>query len=349
MRSTDGRSTDRRSPGLDALRVLACAMVLLYHLRTVLHLDLGPLGAWADHGDTGVFLFFTLSGYLLYKPFVRGVVDLRIYAIRRAARILPGYWLALIGLAVFTRSQLPIQHPLAYATITASYDVSNFGFMHIAWTLAAEIGFYIVLPLLAVLARGREIAVLIAAALASVAFGTFVLLNLAPGNEWLLFSLPVVFYQFVPGMILAVVEVRQPRAFARLAGPVPLLAGVAILTWSLTPSPTGLELRSGVGAAILMGWLIQHRVPFARPLSFLGGMSYAVYLWHVDVLATFGLIGLVLVLAAATASWVFLERPVLRWAERFTNGLRERAPERPTERHTDQPATDPVRPISIVN
>jgi peptidoglycan/LPS O-acetylase OafA/YrhL len=327
--------TPGRRAGLDALRAGACLLVLLYHLRTVVHADLGPLNTYADHGDTGVFVFFALSGYLLYKPFVRGTVDLREYAIKRAARILPGYYLALLALAVFTQNPLLFAHPIPYATLTATYDLSLWGFMRVAWTLAAEVGFYIALPVLAVLARGREIPGLLASAAASIAYGAFVLLSLGPSNQWLVWSLPVVFYQFIPGMLLAVVEVKHRRAFAALAHPAALVLGTAILVWGLTPSPIGLELRSGVGAAIVMGWLVQHRVPWTSGFAFLGGMSYAVYLWHVDLLRTFGVPGLVLVLVGAAASWVLVERPILGWAHRIGTGLSRPA----TPRLAEVPST----------
>ena len=111
-------TNDDRSAGLDALRSIACLLVVVFHLRTMLTVDFGPLNPVIEGGNSGVFLFFALSGYLLYRPFLRGNVDLRSYAIKRAARILPGYFVALVALVALTRNPLAFQHPLPYLTIT---------------------------------------------------------------------------------------------------------------------------------------------------------------------------------------------------------------------------------------
>ena len=66
---------ERRNAGLDLLRVLACLLVVAFHLRTVLGVDFGPLNSFVQGGDSGVYIFFALSGYLLYRPFLRGTVD----------------------------------------------------------------------------------------------------------------------------------------------------------------------------------------------------------------------------------------------------------------------------------
>ena len=101
-------------PTLDLLRTLACLLVVAYHLRTVLGVSFGPANRLIEGGDAGVFIFFVLSGYLLYRPFVRGEVDLVSYGIKRAARILPGYFVALVSLIILTRNALPLEHPIPY-------------------------------------------------------------------------------------------------------------------------------------------------------------------------------------------------------------------------------------------
>ncbi|HEY0444483.1 MAG TPA: hypothetical protein VGC90_09690, partial [Candidatus Limnocylindrales bacterium] len=47
--------------------------------------------------DSGVMIFFALSGYLLYGPFVRGPVAVAPYLVRRIARIMPAYLVAAFG------------------------------------------------------------------------------------------------------------------------------------------------------------------------------------------------------------------------------------------------------------
>jgi peptidoglycan/LPS O-acetylase OafA/YrhL len=97
---------DDRLTGLDLLRALACLLVFAHHC--VQRLDFNALtGAWRPFylffnlGAFGVAIFFLLSGFLLSGPFWlafdagRPMPSLRTYALRRAARIMPGYYTAL--------------------------------------------------------------------------------------------------------------------------------------------------------------------------------------------------------------------------------------------------------------
>jgi len=330
-----------RSAGLDALRAFACAMVVAFHLRTVAGVGFGPLDPFVDGGDSGVYVFFALSGYLLYRPFLRdGGTDLRAYAIKRAARILPGYFLALVALTLLTRNPLPTEHPLPFLAIASSYSIPLRSFMGSAWTLSAEVLFYVTLPLIARVARGRELPVLGELAAFSMLAAVALRATLSAGNEWLIGSYPVVVYAFVPGMILAVVEQKRLSAFRRLAAwPVAGL-GAALLVLGTIAHAVPLAMAPTVGGALLMSWLLQHRVPAARTLAFLGGMSYATYLWHKDLLIAFGPVGLVIALFGAAASWALLERPILAWAHRVARG-------RTVKPAPDEPAPEHLLPTAI--
>ena len=111
--STSSRVSLRagRAQGLDGLRALAALSVLVFHLWVYSEpvvpgasLTLGQQ-VW-DSTQWGLFLFFVLSGYLLYRPWVRAALGegerpaLRRYLRLRAARIAPAYYLALLGAAV---------------------------------------------------------------------------------------------------------------------------------------------------------------------------------------------------------------------------------------------------------
>jgi peptidoglycan/LPS O-acetylase OafA/YrhL len=310
-----------RSAGLDALRAFACAMVVAFHLHTVAGVGFGPLDPFVGGGDSGVYVFFALSGYLLYRPFVRdGDGDLRAYAIKRAARILPGYFLALVALTLLTRNTLPFEHPLPFLTIASSYSIPLRSFLGSAWTLSAEVLFYLTLPLIAWAARGRELRVLGELAAFSMLAGLGLRATLSPGNEWLVGAYPVVAYAFVPGMLLAVIELRRPVAFRRLAAWPVAAVGAALLVIGTLAHVLPLAIAPTLGGALLMGWLLQHPVPGAQTLAFLGGMSYATYLWHKDLLIAFGPVGLVIALVGAAASWALVERPILAWAHRVARG-----------------------------
>lgn len=92
--------------GADFVRASACLIVLFHHLTQKIDFrsalgepDLAQV--LANGGTFGVGIFFVLSGFLLARPFWQALdrgeamPSLRIYALRRAARILPGFWLAL--------------------------------------------------------------------------------------------------------------------------------------------------------------------------------------------------------------------------------------------------------------
>jgi peptidoglycan/LPS O-acetylase OafA/YrhL len=323
------RNVLHRTVGLDLLRTIACVLVVVFHMRTLLVVDFGFLNPVIEGGMSGVFVFFALSGYLIYKPFVRGTHELRSYAMKRTARILPGYFVALVALAYITGSPLPAEHPLPYITITSSYHPPLREFLGVAWTLSAEIVFYLLLPLTARLVAGHEIVRLSMIGLASIVLALVHRLVLDGGNIWLLGSFPLVAYSFIPGMLLAVVEVKHPLIFRRLAGSLVMVVGVVLLVVGCLHLADPLALPTAIGTVLVMPWLVERRIPGARFLAFIGGASYALYLWHRDLLTTFGVPGLLIAAVGAAASWALVERPILDWGHRIAARLRRDEPAEP--------------------
>ena len=302
-----------RSSGLDGLRAFAALLVVAFHLHNVSGVSFGPLDPIVAGGDQGVWLFFALSGYLLYKPFLQGPADLAAFGLKRAGRIVPGYFVALLGLTVLTGSRLPIEHPLQYVTLSSAYDIPLRGFLGNAWTLSAEVLFYLTLPWIARLASGREVRVLLGLAAGSAILATAHRLTLTGSTEWLTGTYALSFSGFVPGMLLAVLQVRRPATFAYLAHPAFLLLGGVFLVLGTLTGWLPVAILTGVGTALVMGFVLQHRVPFASALSFAGGASYAMYLWHKDLFIAFGpVVGLAGAVAASALSWALVERPILR-------------------------------------
>ena len=305
-----------RSAGLDALRAAACLAVVLFHSHSVAHVGFGPLDPLISGGDTGVWIFFALSGYLLYRPFLTRTVDLRSYGLKRAARILPGYYIALVALFLMIGSRLPLEHPLAYLSITSSYDGPLRLFLGPAWTLSAEVLFYVTLPLIARLAANREVKLLLILAGLSMVGSVAYRYSATEANYWLVDAYPLVFFAFVPGMLVAVLEVRRPATFAELAKGRYLVMGLAYIAFGMLTSVYPIPLGAVLGTPLVIGWLLHHRVPGERALVFAGGASYALYLWNYDLLGAFGLPGLAIAFVGSALSWTLVERPVLEWAHR---------------------------------
>lgn len=98
--------TSERFHGADFLRAAACMIVFLHHVAQHIPFDdtgnaFRLLEPFALMGGYGVAIFFVLSGFLLSAPFWkalgegRAMPDLKVYFLRRMARIAPAFWLAL--------------------------------------------------------------------------------------------------------------------------------------------------------------------------------------------------------------------------------------------------------------
>jgi peptidoglycan/LPS O-acetylase OafA/YrhL len=178
------RGSRKYFPELESLRGLAILLVFAYHADGVLvgtkH-HASPLLAFARAGHTGVALFFILSGFLLSLPFLaeadggRRQARLAYYS-RRALRILPLYWTAVVvSTALSARSLADLNDAWPFLIFTKAL-ASQFALWPYSigwWSLATEVQFYILLPLLPFLARSRR-RLFCALAVYALAYGTFV-------------------------------------------------------------------------------------------------------------------------------------------------------------------------------
>ena len=308
-----------RLPYVDSLRAIAALSVLGFHAAFVLDEVGGAgLGPWLAELDVGVVLFFAISGFLLYRPFVVARLEgaplpsLRDYARRRVLRIVPAYWVVLTVIVVtvgregvFTAEGIPTY----YGFLQSLRPETVTGGIAQAWTLGVELSFYAVLPLLALAARrlGSEWALLAALFAGSVAFKAVAAAIADPDGPAylpLLISLPAQLDHFVVGMALAVVSAGGGGEAERLVERAPWLpwlgaaAAFALLGADLGAGGAvareltdhalqsvvalGLLLPAVLGAARGGGWV---RRLLGRPeLAWAGMVSYGVYLWHLDVL-----------------------------------------------------------------
>jgi peptidoglycan/LPS O-acetylase OafA/YrhL len=210
-----------RFPLLDSMRAIAALAIVLTHTAAASEFNnTNPLGVYTARLNMGVTLFFLLSGFLLYRPFVaarfqgRPPVRIRDYTRRRVLRIVPAYWVALTALALWPGLPGFWDGPWWRSyTFTQNYwDKSTLQGLFPAWTLCVEVSFYVVLPFLAVLigrlagTRWRvELALLGVLAAASVAVR--VALQVAGGFFVIQNTLVTYLDWFVYGMALAVVSV----------------------------------------------------------------------------------------------------------------------------------------------
>ena len=255
-------------PLLDGYRALAALMVLTTHVAfTSAEIYVPVIGPLLGRMDFGVTLFFLLSGFLLYRPWALAAMTassgpaLGRYAIRRAGRILPAYWV----MVIFTLVVLPEIQPISWQ----SWPI-HLGMLHIyvpdsslegltqTWSLATEVAFYLALPLIAWWSgrrhRGsadrstqRQLAVLIT--LAGIAWIFTVLRVIGWWGDSLLsgYWLPGFLDWFGLGMTAAIISARltlptPPRWMLRLrslARDTPTCLGIAAALFVIATTPLG--------------------------------------------------------------------------------------------------------------
>ncbi|MFD6951164.1 acyltransferase [Nocardiopsis sp. TSRI0078] len=169
---------DGRHEALDGIRAVAALMILAFHLASETGEALAPgvLGGLLASLDLAVPLFFALSGVLLYRPWARAALDgvrgprARPYLWRRAARVLPAYWVvAVAALLVYSRDELGsprywwevLTLTFPFNTDPPWFGTGPYGLGQV-WSLSVEVSFYLLLPLFGlVLAlwarRGRDV------------------------------------------------------------------------------------------------------------------------------------------------------------------------------------------------
>ena len=230
-----------RFPLFDSLRGLAVLAVVVYHVfvfTTALNRR-GIGDAVAVAGGTGPLLFFAISGFLLYRPWVAaraaGNAPPRTgrYHRRRALRILPAYWLALTVLAIYPGiSGVFTGDWWRYYFFLQLYDPDTLvRGIPVAWTLCVEVTFYLALPLWALAVRHLGLRRELAALAGLAAFGAVV--QIAAGRE----AIDDMAAQgllgqstwFALGMALAVLSVAEARRGPRLRA----VAERPALCWAL--------------------------------------------------------------------------------------------------------------------
>lgn len=164
----------RRLPGLDGMRAISIALVLLTHCWSTLPLPRRVARVaviYLANGGLGVNVFFVLSGflitYLLRREYQKnGRISLRGFYARRVLRIFPALYTYLLTIAIL--SAVGVIHTTHGDLLCASTFLINYGLLvHRAtnadywfvghfWTLSLEEQFYLLWPLIVVLSGVRR-------------------------------------------------------------------------------------------------------------------------------------------------------------------------------------------------
>jgi peptidoglycan/LPS O-acetylase OafA/YrhL len=351
-------------PALTGIRGLAAWFVVLYHIR----LGAAPyLPAWADFalskGYLAVDLFFMLSGFVLwlnYSDRLRrdGLKAVPKYLGRRVARVWPLHLFMLAAMVVFASAVAaagelnPVHYPWAELPLHLLL-VHNWGFTSgltwndPSWSISGEAAAYLLLPLLVLAIDWRKISPAWAvAALLLLAFllSGVMAWNGAPllGQDVPRFGLLRAVTEFTMGTIVCALwrlwAEKAGRAAALACG---LVAGALLLGFA-TAAPETLVVPIFLAGLLLVLALtagLSGNPLAARPIFYLGEISYSTYLVHFLLYIVFKilfvedpanvpppLIGLFLLLTliASVALYHGVERP----AQRLLNRLFDRRLER---------------------
>ncbi len=310
--------SDGRSTHLDVLRAIAALMVIGYHSNGLVPASGSGGGLWLRYNvDSGVELFFVLSGYLIALPFLRALVggdkvpDTQSYGLRRAVRILPGYWLALF-VAAFVATRQPGALPSVgllvpqVGLLQGVIPGDSGGPLVVAWTLSIEAGFYVGVPVATWLLlkrhrmwsvtslAGMTCVVWAISAILACSFSTFV-----PASPWttvVLHGPAGLMCQFCPGMLIALLQIRSERAGRSIStGTRTAWALIAcgaigwlcIAAWTGTAASALQVVVRDQACGVLFGLVLvgtlglrgrEHRL--TRLFASVGTVSYGLYLWH---------------------------------------------------------------------
>ena len=350
-----GVAGSHTSPRIEATRGLAALAVLAYHLQVVTH---GYNGSWPAltpgarvlmFGQFGVAVFFALSGYLLFRPWLRTVItaqriDIKRYALNRVLRILPLYYAAVVLLLLVQPSPLSwdqMWHHLVFAQYLTPDVRPVDGPL---WSLICEVEFYALLPLLGAallsIARGssaRAVWSVTGFAVAAWALSRAALTQ-TPYPVWN-FSLAANLVYFAPGMLVAAVEVHSRHTAIRVPHARSIAVGLSVGAagcWALLlPWPTRDEVLLAAAATLAAVVACNHAFPVQRrrfaAMAALGLCSYSLYVWHLPIVSALAGAGILngwlphdaaiavpLCVLAAALSYALIEAPFLRLRRRWT-------------------------------
>ena len=289
-------STDMIEPvqlnfAIQYLRAVAVLGVVTYHIAQW-------RGGGFDIGRAGVDIFFVISGVIMWSITARRLTSPAAFAWKRLTRVAPTYWLATLVVTVIaalwpqllTQVRPGPRHLALSLAFIPHLDLAGLPFpvLPVGWTLCYEALFYGLFAL-SLLAPEKDRAAILTATLGSIAA-----LGLGLGGDvYILIANPMLL-EFAAGLWIARIAgtgALPPRAWGGML----LLSGFGFL---VLEQPGGLFFTElwrpmlwGLPAAMIVaGAMSLGPVPDIPVVRHLGDASYAIYLWHLPVVALTALV-----------------------------------------------------------
>jgi len=313
---------------LTRLRFFAALWVVFYHWRAPWQFDVDSVTQLLAMGRFGVDLFFILSGFVLAHVYLlareEGRFDFARFLIARFARIWPLHvavifflllvWFAAAALAVpFDTEQFALADlPANILMIHAWGFAPELSWNGPSWSVSAEWFAYLLFPAYLMTARALKYRPWLLLGIAFVLFFTLDQVHLRLFEE----TLPMATERFgviriIPEFLIGVALYRfgqiytLPRAIARGA----FITVLAIYLWAAHSAWDDRAIALlGAPIIFLLAELDRHAGEVrAGPMSYLGDISYSVYMIHVPFfMVSFNLLQDVLGLVDETISWPIL-------------------------------------------
>jgi len=298
-------------PDIDGLRAVAVLAVVIFHFNK----------QWLPGGFVGVDIFFVISGFLITGIVARqaatGSFSFPDFYMRRVRRILPAALLATVATLVFgSFFMLPDDaKALSLSAVASTVSAANIYFwkfldtsyfaassdtvplLHM-WSLGVEEQFYLVWPALLLITlklggRGTTVAVALALAAASFAYGQFTLASdptfayyMLPSRAGELLLGGITF--FLTDAIKGNIKKIYVQALAIL-GSLLLIGSLAFIR-ETEGFPGFISAVPAIGAALILASgsfysTYVGKILSIKPMVAIGLVSFSLYLWHWPVLA----------------------------------------------------------------
>lgn len=283
---------------IQGMRAIAVLAVMVFHANA----------NWLPAGFLGVDIFFVISGFIITTQILSKENDFswKQFYLNRIKRIVPAY-LFLLLVVTLIASILLLSIDFSYyakSLKSALYFYSNSYFSNFGdyfapsvtelpllhtWSLALEMQFYFILPLLLFIVPKRlQLSLFLILSILLLSWAEY---RISYRNTSVYFSLLARIPEFLAGVILALYINNRPPLPAHISNYVGIL-GLTIVFISFfiiseTHYPGYLSLLPTLGAVLLISaqTSIINNFLGNKLLVWIGAISYSLYLWHWPILA----------------------------------------------------------------
>lgn len=304
-------------PELDHLRFVAASLVVLFHTRLLTSGGGRSSNPFAitliDQGHIGVQLFMVVSGFLMMNIFCsREMQPLKFY-LNRMLRIYP-LFILIVSLGYFSTpdprpTSVGINYILALLPISNLYRLEYGPFGGQMWTIAVELQFYLLFPLLLKFRRTYGHSFYVAMFAGALALRAVQFAASGTAHTFTFFSLFGSIDLFIAGMlaaecyqasrrkdttvkpfwaaaalmaiVIAIIAAFSHRSFFHIDYDTATTDGISrSAIWIVWPT-----ILAGLFGSLLLAYLLSSKsIPWSNALSNFGKWSYSTYVWHILVI-----------------------------------------------------------------